>query len=431
MTDVKFYPPLVSHPLRDAVLGEVHARPFHLVKSPRRMLHFAFMVDAAAAAKAVAALQVFCAAHNLPMPKDAARHHRVEFAQFVLRFELHAEFCTYTFGCDGESEAAFLPRSEDIMSFTQFLPQPGPHLVSVDLHLINGLKDDDLELEALFDPLSLAASKAANNKAIVATDFSMRDNGYVRILVADIGMTNYRAGALTQRLLEIETYRTLALLGLPEAHRLSPAVQDVEESLTRIVHSMTKTGGLASDRSLLDELTSLSAQLEADSASANFRFRASAAYDDIVAQRLIALGEDALKEHSSLRAFLSRRMAPAMRTCAMLQDRQAKLSEKLARATNLLRTRVDVEIEQQNQSVLTAMNNRARMQLRLQQTVEGLSVAGLSYYIVGLASYVFKGLKEVGWLPFDPGLATAVAVPVAVLGAAYVVRRIRNAHDVA
>ena len=317
------------------------------------------------------------------------------------------------------------------MSFTQFLPQPGPHLVSVDLHLISGLKDADIQLEALFDPLSLAASQAANGKAIVATDFSMRDNGYVRILVADIGMTNYRAGALTQRLLEIETYRTLALLGLPEAHRLSPAVQDVEDSLTRIVRSMTKTGGLTADRSLLDELTSLSAQLEADSASANFRFRASAAYDDIVAQRLIALGEETLKEHSSLRAFLSRRMAPAMRTCAMLQDRQAKLSEKLARATNLLRTRVDVEIEQQNQSVLTAMNNRARMQLRLQQTVEGLSVAAISYYIVGLAGYVLKGLKEVGILPIDAGLATAITVPLAILTVAFVVRRIRNAHDVA
>ncbi len=430
MSGMMQFPPLEAHALRDVVLGEVHARPFHLVKSPRRMLHFAFMVDAAAATRAVMALQDFCISRNIPAPKDGARHHRVEFGEFVLRFELHAEFCTYTFGCDGASVGAFVPPPESIMAFTQYLPQPGPHLVSVDLHLISHPADADANLESLFDPLSLAASTAANGKAIIATDFSMKDNGFVRILVADSGMTNYRAGALTQRLLEVETYRTLALLGLPEAHRLSPAVQDVEDSLTRIVRSMTKTGGLAADRALLDELTSLSAQLEADSASANFRFRASAAYDDIVSQRLIALGEDSLKEHSSLRAFLSRRMAPAMRTCAMLQDRQAKLSEKLARATNLLRTRVDVEIEQQNQGVLTAMNNRARLQLRLQQTVEGLSVAAISYYIVGLAAYVFKGLKEVGYLPIDPGLATAIMVPVSVLGVAFVVRRIRNSHTV-
>ena len=94
--------------------------------------------------------------------------------------------------------------------------------------------------------------------------------------------------------------------------------------------------------------------------------------------------------------FLARRMAPAMRTCAMLEERQAKLSEKLSRAANLLRTRVDVEIERQNRDLLSAMNDRARMQLRLQETVEGLSVAAISYYVVGLAAYVFKGAKDAG-----------------------------------
>ena len=115
-----------------------------------------------------------------------------------------------------------------------------------------------------------------------------------------------------------------------------------------------------------------------------------------------------------------------MRTCTMLEERQAKLSEKLSRAANLLRTRVDVEIERQNRDLLSAMNDRARMQLRLQQTVEGLSVAAISYYVVGLAGYVFKGAKDAGILPVDPGMATAVTVPLAILGVAFVVRRIRK-----
>ena len=143
-------------------------------------------------------------------------------------------------------------------------------------------------------------------------------------------------------------------------------------------------------------------------------------------QRLVAIREEAVEGWPTIAAFLTRRMAPAMRTCTMLEERQAKLSEKLSRAANLLRTRVDVEIERQNRDLLSAMNDRARMQLRLQQTVEGLSVAAISYYVVGLAGYVFKGAKDAGILPVDPGMATAVTVPLAILGVALVVRRIRK-----
>jgi uncharacterized membrane-anchored protein len=33
---------LEPHPLRAAMLGEVHARPFTAIETPRRILHFAF-----------------------------------------------------------------------------------------------------------------------------------------------------------------------------------------------------------------------------------------------------------------------------------------------------------------------------------------------------------------------------------------------------
>ena len=117
-----------------------------------------------------------------------------------------------------------------------------------------------------------------------------------------------------------------------------------------------------------------------------------------------------------------------MRTCTILQERQGSLAEKLARAANLLRTRVDVEIERQNRDLLHSMNERTRLQLRLQQTVEGLSVAAISYYIVGLISYMLKGLKDAGFGP-DPALGTALAVPLCVLFVAWVVRRIRRRHS--
>ena len=113
--------------------------------------------------------------------------------------------------------------------------------------------------------------------------------------------------------------------------------------------------------------------------------------------------------------FLQRRVAPAMRTCRSVEERQANLSRKLTRATTLLRTWVDVEVEKQNRDLLASMNNRARLQLRLQQTVEGLSVAAVSYYVVGLIGYLAKGTPLFGHAS-HPELVTAVSVPFVVAG---------------
>jgi len=253
-------------------------------------------------------------------------------------------------------------------------------------------------------------------------------NGFVRILVLDLGLDPASAGALAVRLLEIETYRVLALLGLPEAQRLGPLVGDAETALASISSAMASGGGLDQDNALLERLTGLAAKAEAEATRAAFRFGASRAYDSIVSQRLAAIGEQPTGMRQTLSAFLARRLQPAMRTCQMLQERQADLSVKLARAANLLRTRVDVEIERQNRDLLRSMNDRARMQLRLQQTVEGLSVAAISYYVVSLASYVFKALHETGWMKMEVGTATALTVPVALVGIALIVRRIRGAH---
>jgi uncharacterized membrane-anchored protein len=216
---------------------------------------------------------------------------------------------------------------------------------------------------------------------------------------------------------------------LPLAQRLSPSVGGAEQELARISNAMTSTEGLETDNRLLAQLTGLAARTEAEATEAAFRFGASRAYDGIVQQRLQAIKEEPYLAYPTISSFLSRRMAPAMRTCQMLQERQADLSRKLTRAANLLRTRVDVEIERQNRDLLHSMNDRARMQLRLQQTVEGLSVAAISYYVVSLGSYVFKALKDIGWLPVDPGIATALFVPVSILGIAVVVRQIRRRFE--
>ena len=174
-------------------------------------------------------------------------------------------------------------------------------------------------------------------------------------------------------------------------------------------------------------MTALAGALEADAASSLYRFGASRAYDNIVQDRLERLERENISGFDTLKFFLERRLAPAMRTCRAVEERQANLSRKLARAATLLRTRIDVEVEKQNRDLLHSMNQRAKLQLRLQQTVEGLSVAAVSYYVVGLFAYLAKGLNmEI------PGISQstliALFVPVTVLGIWLIVRRVRARH---
>jgi uncharacterized membrane-anchored protein len=180
---------------------------------------------------------------------------------------------------------------------------------------------------------------------------------------------------------------------------------------------------------LLDQMTRLAAELEADSAASLFRFGATRAYGDILAERMYALGTATLPGHKNFETFLERRIAPALRTCRSVEERQANLSLKLSRAADLLRTRVEVEMAVQNSNLLDSMNQRARQQLRLQQTVEGLSVAAISYYVVGLFYYMVQAAKP--HLPemFSPQVLTGLFVPVSILLVWWTVRRIRSRTD--
>jgi uncharacterized membrane-anchored protein len=125
------------------------------------------------------------------------------------------------------------------------------------------------------------------------------------------------------------------------------------------------------------------------------------------------LREEQVDGYQTIGEFLDRRLGPAMRTCASVSERLADLSRRATRAANLLRTRVDFALERQNQNLLHSMDRRAKLQLRLQQTVEGLSVAAITYYVVGLVNYAAKALKDAG-LPVNPTLATGVSIPIIV-----------------
>jgi uncharacterized membrane-anchored protein len=415
------------HAERAAVLGEVHARPFRSATAPRLFLHYAFVGTQGQANSDAGYFADLCRSQGVAPPAADARHHVISFGPGVLKWERHAEFITYTW--DGPLSGAEAPFAEMPPNhpFGLNFIAPGKLLVAAraELHRDAGAL---ARATAMFDSASLCVSEVLSGRGLALTDFRQDGDSRSRILVVDRGLSPSEAGALVQRLLEIETYRTFALLGLPEAERAAPDLRRIEQELAQIAERIRSSDGLDANRSLLADLSRLAADVEAASARSSYRFGASVAYDEIVKGRLTAIDERAVPGYSLWSGFLDRRMAPAMRTIGAIAARQRDLSDKLMRAAELLRTRVDIDVEQQNRDLLQSMNRRARQQLQLQQTVEGLSVAAISYYVIGLVSHLMKVVYEFLHWHGEPEVATGLSVPVVVVVIYLVVRRIRHAH---
>lgn len=392
-----------EHELRPSLLGELHARPFVPVTVPRHFFHYAFIVDETEKQQGRQEMQLQAQSCGDTSAVIENKFWQADISGWDLRWEEHTEFMTYRWGCKPMSDNIF-SQSPD---FT-FTP-PGKLLVAVQLHIV---KDEDFngQIQDYFNPNSLCVIETFGGNALVATDFQLDPTGHVRFLIIDKGLGNFRAGTLIQRILEIETYRTLALIGLPIARAAAPEVKRIENDLADITNRISKTEDMEQNHKLLNRLTSLAAELEAQVADIAFRFGAGRAYFDIVIARLNAVEETRIPGYISFTNFFSRGLESAIATCNAIEKRQNDLSQRLVRTAELLRTRIQFELEHQNRDVLQSMNRRAKLQLRLQQTVEGLSVIAISYYAVGLLSYIYKGLNLPDTAP-SPKLLTAISVP--------------------
>ena len=398
---------IVPHPDRNRVLAELHARPFTPVPTPHRVLHFAFQVSPIEAEQDRARVEQLADGGLRPSGwLEDKRHLSLDGGR--IRWERHGEFITYTLHVTLEATSAW----------PDALMPPGKLLVAADLRLV---------AEGLRPPAMVQAS-IVDGRAIVSSDFAPTAEGFVEISIINRDMTDEVAGATVQRVLEIETYRCLALLGLPVAEKAGRAMAAIEHKLPGLMERMDAASTFEDNRELLDRLTSMTLELERSSASTHFRFGATRAYAELVSLRLEALTERTDYGGPGLASFFSRRFDPAIRTCATASDREANLARKLTRAAQLLRTRVEIALESQNRDLLETMGNRVQLQLRLQQTVEGLSVAAIAYYVASLFHLLVSGLRSVAPTT-DPELLTAFAVPPIVLAVGLAVRRVRRHHQ--
>lgn len=418
-----------DHPLRYQLTNELHARPFPSLKAPGRAVYLALKPAQRAAARdrdadrahLLALLDRFGAQH----PKPDATHFFGQIGKHFLKWESHTEFVTYTIIGEGASDRPF-----DAHTFALF-PQdwldqaPGDRITSALIRIEVAETDDGIEEKAneWFVQESLAISRMLEDELVVASDFRIDHGGHTRFAIfARERSGPMRVGRVLQRLCEIETYKTMSMLGLAKAKALSPRLGTLDRQLTDLVAGMSDAAVKPADT--LSALLEVAAELESTIAQSSFRFGATVAYEKIVNQRIDILREDRFVGRQTFAEFMMRRFDPAMRTVQSTEKRLHAMSDRAIRAGDLLRTRVDVERSAENQALLASMDKRADLQLRLQQTVEGLSVVAISYYALNLGIYLLGPVAEYLHLP-KGGLAAALVIPV-VLTVWLMVRRIRK-----
>ncbi|CAG4884191.1 conserved protein of unknown function [Georgfuchsia toluolica] len=409
-----------DHPQRHVLANEVHARPLEPLSIPGRVVYLAVLIEPAERSAEHAQLTLLCESYAAAAPPVDAIYYSVNLGALRLRWEKHAEFSSYAFHGDGEVSAEWLAAI------------PGRTLVSAiaKVHARSQSDPDATHIAALFEHNDVVGADIGAGVAHVFSDFRIHPDGYLRFEVFDHGLSRRQAGRTVQRLFEIETYRMMALLALPVARTMAPQLREMEREVASLAALMA--GQASTSEQLLDALTGMAARLERDIAESRFRFGAAQAYYDLVLARIAELRERRLPGTETLGEFMARRLAPAMATCESVTRRQLELSERIARASNLLSTQVGIVREQQNSELLASMNRRGRLQLRLQETIEGLSVIAITYYAVGLVGYGAKALTHANW-PLDPDIAMGVSIPVigllVALGLHYVRRTIIRVED--
>lgn len=413
--------------------NELHARPFPALNAPSRAMMLAFSAETETGRFDVAAqrahlenlLELFGAARPAP---DAASH-TAELGRVRLKWELHSEFATFAFF---EDDA---PGEDFSNGFDSFAPEdwlaeaPGAVIAAIKLRIERADSIESAEarlgdgLARHFVSESMSAAHVTEMDAMVVGDFRIHEDGFTRfVIVAQERIGARRLGRVAQRLFEIETYRAMAMLALPTARRTSMRLAALDVKLSALVDEIA--AGVEDDGEVFTQLTKLSADAQAMSAETAFRFGAGRAYSDIVQDRIEVLREVRIRGRQLISEFMRRRFEPAMRTCRSVEWRLAELSKRASRAANLLSTQVQVNAEAQNQRLLESMNRRAALQLRLQETVEGLSVVAISYYALNLVVYALGPTAELGG--FSKTVLTSVATIPVVLLVWMFVRRLRK-----
>jgi len=382
-----------------------------MVETPCSVSHIAVQIGHSERAAELDHLAALCDRFEVDPPSEGASCFYKTFGGFEVRWEKHTEFSTYTFLQRTLGDPLRQPSALKQIPEDWLRRMPGKATTA--LHLAFSCTDgaiDPSDLDRYFEKQSLRGGLVRQGTAYLYGSFRLHSDGFGRIVLQSRGLSALQAGRLVQRVLEVETYRVMALLGLPVARAVTPEVTAIEGELAGINQELAQEQDEPGQRELLDRLSHLAARVERHRSDTTYRFAATNAYYDLVRERLGELGEEKIPGLQTVKVFIERRLAPAIRTCNAVRDRLEGLSARIGHASDLLRTRVELAIQGQNRELLSSMNRRSEVQLRLQQAVEGISVVAITYYLMGLLGYVYEGVAYAG-LPLNKKLGFAVAVP--------------------
>ena len=426
-----FLPP--DDPLRATLHDEVHARPTARVRLPALIVNVTVLNADVTREQECAHLRLLPGQQALSPERLQGNFLRLPCGGFTVKWERHTEFTRYSIVQDLPASALLGATEPELNSALAVTPEwlsglPGRTVSAVQLAMVHGDLSDEVALMAQaqqwFGGRTVVASQLGHGHSWALTEFQIGADGFERMLVITTPKTSEtRAGRMSQRLLELEIYRLMALRGLPVAKQLAPMLAESESALADITARLENKS--ASDQQLLDTLVSLAARVERAIAEHNYRFAATRAYDVLVSQRLAELREKQIVGTQTLGEFMQRRLSPAIATVAATAQRLASLSERVGRTSALLRTRVDIASEAQNQLLLEKLTRGQELQLRLQATVEGLSIAAISYYVVSLLLYGAKAAKAAG-APVNPEMLAGALVPLVLWAVWYTTRRIHE-----
>ncbi|MCG6118207.1 MAG: DUF3422 domain-containing protein [Aquimonas sp.] len=422
-----------AHPARHVLNDEVHARPPLPLSAGDQLHYVALLMDTEDRARETEALAACMVRMGEPVPTRMPSHWVAETQadgrRLRLKYERHGEFSSWWVYSPAPEPDARHRDVETLLGERGFEALPGRLMVAIHIDTQPSRVAPDLRAAAeRLQSGQPVGSDVGGGDGRVYTGFRIDRRGWTRMLLHNESMGECQAGRYVQRLVEIESYRMMALLSLPIAQAVLPQLEGDERELAAIAEELAGAAAgvdTASDLGLLRRLSALAGRVEGLIAAHGVRFTAAEAYGELVAHRLEELKERPLAGVQSLREFMDRRLTPALRTCQWTARRLHELSQRIARQSQLLRARVEVELERQNQSLLASMDRRAQLQLRLQQTVEGLSVVAITYYAVGLVSLGLKAASDAG-VAVQPTFWTGVAVLPILLLVTLGLKRVRH-----
>lgn len=412
----------MDHPLRSSLANELHARPFLRLEGSVSVSHYAIYFEGDEHVHA-ALLRELCQLTGLQEPDGNPTHYSGSWDdETQLKWERHTEFSTFTFVAQRHDENYFSDLSIEHVPQAWFESLEGKSFVANRLELISGKAATTLAADVrrwISGPVLVSSRVLGGGQ--VFCDWTTHIDGFSRFLVLDHDFREQQGGRLLQRLYEIETYRMMALLALPMARQLGRTLDDMHSALSPLMQRMEFSTSLTDDASILGSLTHFAARIESNGVSAS-RFSASRAYERLVGARIQELREERIEGFPTISEFMERRFAPAMETCRAVCSRQEQFAERLARAVDLLRTRVSLAQERDTTRLLEGMNQTARSQLKLQHAVEGLSVAAISYYVLALTGVALKAMHAVR-VPVDPELVEGLLIVPVVVAVSLITRR--------